>query len=80
MENNLKEQLEDIAIPLVEGEEIKKVSKSDDIESKAALWLEEHPGFDMITMTKRPDDMPYELYTIIRRIAKRALKNYRRGR
>jgi len=77
MESNLKEQLKDIALPLVEGEEVKQVPEADDIEAKISLWLEKHPGFDMVTMTARPADMPYELYTIIRRVAKRALKRHR---
>lgn len=74
MENkDLKEQLEGLALPMEEGEEVKQAP---DMERDAALWLEAHPGFDMITMTKRPDDMPYEMYATIRKVAKRALKRY----
>ncbi len=73
MENkDLKEQLQDIAIPAEET-----TVEASDIEAKISLWLEKHPGFDMVTMTARPADMPYELYTIIRRVAKRALKRHR---
>jgi len=74
MENKkeeLKEQLQDIAIPAKET-----TIEASEIERQAALWLEDHKDFDLITMTKRPEDMPYELYTVIRRVAKKALKRY----
>jgi hypothetical protein len=87
MENKgeeLKKQLEGLALPMKEGEPIipveNKQTELDKLEEKAKEFAEKNPGFDYTIITRRPEGMDYDLYKFLRRVSKKAVKNYLKRR
>lgn len=58
--------------------EIKERNESfiNTLEQQAKEFSDNNPDFDMLLMTKRPDDMSWELYRFIRKVSNKTLKNY----
>jgi hypothetical protein len=59
-------------------EDIKERNTSfiNQLEQQAKVFSEANPGFDMLTLTKRPEGMSWELYKFIRKVSNKTLKRY----
>lgn len=51
-----------------------------DYEKMAREFGDKHPNFDFLTMTKRPEDMDFELYRLLRKVGNKTIKSYLKGR
>jgi len=62
----------------INKEDIKERNTSfiNTLEQQAKEFSENNPKFDMLTLTKRPEGMSWELYKFIRKISNKTLRNY----
>lgn len=64
-ENELKESIKE-----------RNTSFINTLEQQAKEFSEKHPEFDMLTLSKRPEDMSWELYRFVRKISNKTLYKY----
>lgn len=72
---SLPEDQQELAEKILESY-AERSNKTEVIANEIDKYIVDHPDFDPLLVTKRPEDMSYDAYKILRKAGKRSIKEY----